>query len=147
MSRAPSHPEAIEEAATELPLAIGQLRRRLRSVATPSELNLSQLGTLARLHRQGVLSTSELARVEAMKAQSMSAILGSLEKAGLVGRQPHPTDRRKVEFFLTEEGKEALRQRSGAKREWLLAAMAGLDSDEQSLLVSAIPLIKRLAES
>jgi DNA-binding MarR family transcriptional regulator len=147
MGKPPPLSKAVEEAATELPLAIGQLRRRLGSAAAPTELNLSQLGTLARLHRQGPMSAAQLARAESMKPQSMGAILGSLERAGLVGRQPHSTDKRQIEFFLTAEGGEAIRQRSSAKRAWLLSAMAELAPEEQSILVSAIRLIKRLAES
>jgi hypothetical protein len=44
---------ALEHAVVELSLAIGQLRRRLRSEANPRELNLSQLGTMVRLEQNG----------------------------------------------------------------------------------------------
>jgi len=147
MSKPPSLPKRVDDAASELPLAISQLRRRLASVAAPTELNLSQLGTLARLARQGAMSAAQLARAESMRPQSMGAILGSLERSGLVGRQPHPTDRRQVAFSLTAAGQEAIRQRSSAKRDWLLAAIARLEPGEQSSLVDAIRVIKRLAES
>ena len=62
-------------------------------------------------------------------------------------RRPHPTDGRQVLFGLTLEGTEARRQRHLAKREWLLAAMAKLDPDEQESLIAAAALLKRLAES
>ena len=147
MSNSPALPKRVDEAATELPPAISQLRRRLASVAAPTELNLSQLGTLARLSRQGPMSAAQLARAESMKPQSMGAILGSLERSGLVGRQPHATDRRQVAFSLTAAGREAIRQRSSAKRAWLLAAIARLEPHEQQSLLDAIRVIKRLAES
>jgi DNA-binding MarR family transcriptional regulator len=136
-----------EIAVTELSLAIGQLLRRLRTEANPSELNLSQMGTLARLEQHGWMTTADLARIEAMKPQSMGAILASLEQEGLVQRQPHPTDGRQVLFALTDEGAEARRKRSIAKRDWLLTAMAKFDPEEQRILISAAALIKRLADS
>ena len=40
-----------------------------------------------------------------------------------------------------------LKQRTVAKRAWLLAAMSKLDPTEQQTLISAAALIKRLGES
>jgi DNA-binding MarR family transcriptional regulator len=77
----------------------------------------------------------------------MGTTLADLEQAKLVQRKPHPTDGRQVLFGLTTEGTEARRQRTIAKREWLLAAMAKLDPAEQQTLIAAAALIKRLAES
>jgi DNA-binding MarR family transcriptional regulator len=137
-----------EAAATELSLAIGQLVRRLRMEANPGELSWSQIAVLARLDKAGgMMTTAELARAERVKPQSMGTTLSDLEQAGLVQRRPHPSDGRQVLFALTPEGLEARRQRSIAKRAWLLDAMAKLDAAEQQTLTSAAALIKRLAES
>jgi DNA-binding MarR family transcriptional regulator len=144
MTDAPISPEP---AVAELSLAIGQLVRRLRTEANPDELTWSQLAVLARLDRLGPMTTADLARAEFVKPQSMGTTLADLEQAGLVQRKPHPTDGRQVLFALTAEGIEARRQRTIAKREWLLAAMAKLDPAEQRTLVAAAALIKRLAES
>jgi DNA-binding MarR family transcriptional regulator len=146
MNETPDPPVATETAVTELSLAIGQLVRRLRAEANPGELTWSQIATLARLDKVGWMTTADLARSEFVKPQSMGTTLGDLEQAGLVQRRPHPTDGRQVLFGLTVEGTEARRQRSIAKREWLLAAMAKLDPAEQQTLISAAALIKRLAE-
>jgi DNA-binding MarR family transcriptional regulator len=140
-------PAIPETAVAELSLAIGQLVRRLRAEANPGELSWSQMTALARLDKAGWMTTADLARSEFVKPQSMGTTLADLEQAGLVQRRPHPTDRRQVLFGLTVEGTETRRQRNIAKREWLLAAMAKLDPDEQQSLISAAALIKRLAES
>jgi DNA-binding MarR family transcriptional regulator len=137
-------PEAI---VIELTMAVGQLLRRLRSETNPDGLSWSQSTALARLERGGPTTTADLARAEAVKPQSMGATLAELEREGLVARHPHPTDGRQVLFALTEAGVEARRKRSAAKQKWLLAALSGLDVDEQRLLVSAIPLIRRLSEA
>jgi DNA-binding MarR family transcriptional regulator len=140
-------PLPLETAVTELSLAIGQLLRRLRTEANPSELSLSQMGVLARLDQQGWLTTADLARIEAMKPHSMGAILAGLEQEGLVRRRPHATDGRQVLFALTDMGVEARRVRSTAKRAWLEAAMATFSPEEQRTLADAAALIKRLADS
>jgi len=138
---------SLEEVVADLTLAVGQFVRRLRSEANPSELNLSQMGTLARLERGGAMTTADLAREESMKPQSMGTILAGLEQEGLVYRQSHPTDGRQILFGLTEKGVEERRQRRIAKRDWLVAAAAKLDPAELQALVAAIPLIRRMGES
>jgi DNA-binding MarR family transcriptional regulator len=146
MKRKTGATDPLESAVIELSLAIGQLRRRLRSEATPQTLNLSQLGTLVRLEQKGWATAAELARTESMKPQSMGDILKSLEEAGLVKRRAHPTDGRQIQFSLTATGVDMRRQRMLAKREWLLAAMSKLTADEQRRVVEVIPLIKRLGD-
>jgi DNA-binding MarR family transcriptional regulator len=138
--------KSLETASTELSLAIGQLRRRLRTEANPNELNLAEMGALSRLEKVGWMTTADLARAEAMRPQSMGTILTGLKQKGLVQRRPHPTDGRQIEFALTSTGMEAKQERRVAKREWLLAAMAKLTSEEQKILIDAIALIKRLGE-
>jgi DNA-binding MarR family transcriptional regulator len=140
-------PTSLETTVTEFSLAIGQLVRRLRTESNSAELTWSQTATLARLERAGWTTTSDLARSEAVKPQSMGAILAALEQEGLIQRRPHPTDGRQVLFGLTTDGIEARRKRSIAKQEWLLAAVAKLDLDEQQTLISAVALIKRLGDS
>ena len=138
---------ALETAATELTLAIGQLVRRLRAEVNPGELSWSQAATLARLEKRGALTTADLARAEAVKPQSMGTTLADLEEEGLVERRPHPTDGRQVLFALTAAGVEARRKRRIAKQEWLLARIAKLDPAERKILVAATAVIKRLGDS
>lgn len=144
-SRGP-HASSLEAAVAELLLAVGQLIRRLRSEANPSELNLSQMSALARLDQNGAMATADLARAEAMKPQSMGTILAGLEQEGLVERRPHPTDGRQILFALTAAGVEERRRRGIAKRDWLVGALAKLEPEELQTLIAAIALIKRLGD-
>lgn len=142
-----SHYPDAEALGADFMSALAQLVRKLRSEANPRELNLSQMGTLAHLERHGATTTADLARVEAMKPQSMKAILASLEEDGLVERRPHPTDGRQILFVLTAAGAAERKRRSIAKRAWLLAALATFEPEEMQTLAASIPLIKRLAEA
>ncbi|MBV8049344.1 MAG: MarR family transcriptional regulator [Paludibacterium sp.] len=140
-------PTPQEQATTELMLALGQLLRRVRTEGNPNQLNLSQIAVMARLEQQGWLTTAELARIEAMKPQSMGAILAGLAQEGLVEHRPHPTDGRQKLFGLTAAGAAVRQTRVNAKRAWLLTAVGRLSADEVRTLLAAAPLIKRLAES
>lgn len=132
--------------AADLTLAVGQLIRRLRSEIDSEGLGMSQTSALARLHRHGPMTTADLARAEAMKPQSMKAILASLEEDALVEREPHPTDGRQILFKLTTAGLDARHKRNAAKNKWLGAAIEKLDPHDIDTLAAAIPLICRIGE-
>lgn len=145
---APSHESTppLECVVSDLTLAVGQLLRRLRS-ANPGGLNLSQSGVLARLEREGPMTTADLARAETMKPQSMRTILAGLEEELCVERKPHPTDRRQILFAITRKGLDERMQRTAAKREWLLAQLEKFDSQDVATLAAATPLIRRIGDS
>ena len=131
----------------DLTLAIGQLIRRLRSETPAGELNLSHAGALSRLDREGPMTTADLARAEAMKPQSMKAILESLEEEGCVERGPHPTDGRQILFGPTAQGRAELQRRRATKQAWLVDALTKFEPAEIEALAAAIPLIRRLGEA
>lgn len=133
--------------AAELLLAVGQLARRLRSQGSTDGLNLSQLAVLARLEQNGRMTAADLARTEAMKPQSMGAILTALQAENFVRRRPDPHDGRRILFSLTARGTEVRKERSAAKRQWLASALAGLDASQRQALVTVVALIKRLGET
>ena len=136
----------LEIAAAEFALAIGRLRRKLRSEITPQVLNLSHHSTLARLEQRGWTTTAELARAESMKPQSMGDILKTLERKELVKRRDHPTDGRQIEFALTEAGLDIRRQRKLATRGWLFDVLSELPPEEQQQIIDVIPLIRKLGD-
>ena len=133
----------LEVAVTELLSVTGQLTRRLRAVSNTRELTWSQVAIMARLEEAGPSTTADLARAESVKPQSMGGTLAAMEEEGLVERQPHPTDGRQILYALTDEGREAKRKVSLAKREWLLAAIAQLSRAEQKTLLAAVDIIRR----
>lgn len=133
----------LEVAVTELLSVTGQLTRRLRAVSNTRELTWSQVAIMARLEEAGPSTTADLARAESVKPQSMGGTLAAMEEEGLVERQPHPTDGRQILYALTDEGREARRKVSLAKREWLLAAIAQLSRAEQKTLLAAVDIIRR----
>lgn len=146
MPRSTDSIPALESVVSDLTLAVGQLLRRLRN-ANPGDLNLSQSSVLARLEREGPLTTADLARAEGMTPQSMKTILTDLEEEACVERARHPSDGRQILFSITRKGLDERQRRTAAKREWLLARLEQFDSREVAALAAAIPLIKRLGDS
>jgi DNA-binding MarR family transcriptional regulator len=78
----------------------------------------------------------------------MAHTVAELEADGLVDRTPDPDDRRQILIELTERGREALADERARREGWLAEAIAAeLTGDEQELLMQAVPLLRRLAQS
>lgn len=90
----------VQQAAVMLQAAVDA---RLRSEG----LNWSRAAVLAVLRTHGPQPMRSLARYLLMQTQSLTDLVDRLERAGLVERTRHPTDRRVVLVALTEAGTAA----------------------------------------
>src|ERR1700677_3616914 len=122
--------KAIETGVLDLTQAIGLLMRRLRAAAASEELSWTEAAVMARLAKDGPLTTAGLARAEGMRPQSMGTAIATLEQLGMVERKPHPTDGRQVNIELTAAGAAVRNSAKDAKRTWLVQAIAQLDEQE-----------------
>jgi DNA-binding MarR family transcriptional regulator len=137
-----------DEVARALNVAIGLLVRRVRQVGAEGDLTMPESSALARLDRGGPATSSALAKLDQISPQSMGATLGTLEARGLVERSPDPGDGRRVVLSLTDAGLKALRDRRNARAEQMAKALsAGFTKAELGALMTAAPLLERLAQS
>ena len=130
----------------DLARTLGRLVRHMRAAAAQHELSLTESAVLARLGSDGPATTSDLARAEGMRPQSMSAAVATLEERGLVERKPHPSDGRQLNIALTDKGDEVRSSTKDLKRAWLAQATARLEDEERQLLARAGDILKRLLE-
>ncbi len=134
--------------AAELRIVIGALGRRLREQADVGDLTSAQKSVLLRLERDGPTTGSALARAEAMRPQSMGAIIAALEAEGYVAGAPDPSDGRQTIISLTDHFRDWVSAARAARQDWLLRALqARLTAREQHQLAGAVELLKRLLDS
>src|SRR6202034_4641753 len=90
-----ARPEADDELATRLRVAVTRLNRKLRqqSLAGLSPAQASALGTVNRL---GNPALGELAATEQVQPPTVTRLVTTLESAGLVARETDDDDRRVV---------------------------------------------------
>ena len=144
--KAPHEPAAA--LASELHALIGKLKRRLRGQASAGDLTPSQIAVLVHLEREGSATVSALARLEAVRPQSMGATVASLEAAGLVKGSPDPSDGRQTILSLTPACRDMIRTGRAARHEWLLRAIQSkLTSQEQAQLKAALALLNRIVDT
>jgi DNA-binding MarR family transcriptional regulator len=142
-----SSPERASALALELRTSLGKLKRKLSGHAGHDDLTASQVSVLLRLEKDGPATVSSLARAEAMRPQSMSAVIAPLEAAGLVSGTPDPNDGRQTLFSLTKMCRKRIQERRAAKQDWLTGTIqARLSAQEQEKLAAALEILARLVE-
>lgn len=139
---------AVLASADDLRSLVGKLRRKLQEQASPEEFTPSQSSVLLRLHKCGPATMSELARAEGMRPQSMSAIVATLEHAGLVTGAPHPTDGRQTILSLSDAAQNLIASNRAAKNDWLARAISSQYTErERADLVRGVELLHRLLDA
>jgi DNA-binding MarR family transcriptional regulator len=138
----------VEQVAAALQLSIGLLLRQLRQAPVTGELTMPESAALTRLDRGGPATASALARLEQISPQSMGATLGALEARGLIGRRADPADGRRAVMSVTEAGRQVLHSKRSARAQQMTRALsAGFTPAELRELMTAVPLLERLAQS
>lgn len=149
MSSRPTRSQADRAAALALEMhtLVGKLRRKLRDQTGHEDLTSSQASVLLRLEKDGPATASNLARAEAMRPQSMSAVIAPLEAAGLVSGAPDPRDGRQTLLSLTPKCRALIQERRAAKQDWLTRTiLARLSAPEQEQLAAGLEILARLVE-
>lgn len=91
------------------------------------------------------MTTSAMARAEAMRPQSMGALLAALEAMGLTSGRPDPSDGRQTMISLTDSCRSLIEKGRAARQDWLTHTVeTRLSPEEQKQLLSAMALLQRL---
>lgn len=141
-----SRPGAPPAAAVErLRLVIARLYRQLAQ-ASGNDLNLTyaQLSALARTQQHGPLRIGELAAYEQVAAPSLTRTVAPLAAAGLIAKQPDPTDGRSSLVTITPEGDDVLDRIRRTRSGLLARRMARLDPERLDALLAALPALEQL---
>jgi DNA-binding MarR family transcriptional regulator len=119
--------------------AAGKFGERLEAL----KLTPAQAGILGVLGRESGLSQQALADVLGMFPSRLVAVLDDMERAGLVERRQHPSDRRVSLLSLTAIGKKTLQVVGRVAKQHEAELCAGLNSGEREMLEK---LLARIAE-
>lgn len=92
------------------------------------------IATLRRANSDHTLTPTELYNLTMISSGGMTARLDRLQKAGLIERVPHPSDRRALNVRLTDAGKTLLDALLPRYQALLDRMTAGLTDQEQELL-------------
>ena len=133
------------ELAARLRLVLNRLARRLRN-QTPGDLSPSLTSALVTIELRGPITLGKLAESERVTPPSVTRMVATLERLGLVRREADPGDRRVARVSLTAEGSRTVLRTRTRKTAYLAKRLHKLDESERALLRAALPVLERLLE-
>ncbi|MCL7965335.1 MAG: MarR family transcriptional regulator [marine benthic group bacterium] len=104
-------------------------------------LTLAEFGMLEAIHHLGPMPLGEIQRKILVSSGGVTYVADSLEKRGLIRREPSVSDRRVRIAVLTEQGEKLIREIFPEHERVLEETMSGLDPGEQE---EAASLLRRL---
>ena len=133
------------ELAARLRLVLNRLARRLRN-QTPGDLSPSLTSALVTIELRGPITLGQLAASERVTPPSITRMVATLERLGLVRREADPGDRRIARVSLTPDGRRTVRRTRTRKTAYLAKRLHKLDESERAVVRAALPVLERLLE-
>lgn len=142
-----SETSKLANSASELRISLDKLIRQLRKHAYPGDFTSAQKAVLLRLDRDGPATVSALARMEAVRPQSMRVTVAGLVSIGALSGKSDPSDGRQTLISLAPSFRKNVRATRTAKDDWLFRALqARLSPHEQAELAATVKLLQRLVD-
>jgi DNA-binding MarR family transcriptional regulator len=130
----------------DLLFEINETARALRRVfdqrAATAGVTRPQWRVLARLKREPGLRQVELAERLDMEPITLCRIVARLEEAGLVERNPDPSDRRAWRLQLTDKATPLIKQLRGLAHDFAMEAMEGMEEADLRKLQQQLAAIR-----
>ncbi|WP_127355825.1 MarR family winged helix-turn-helix transcriptional regulator [Actinacidiphila soli] len=128
-----------------LRLVVARLHRQLAQASGNGlDLTHAQLSALARTQEFGPLRIGELAAYEQVAAPSLTRTVAPLAAAGLIRKQPDPSDGRSWLVSITDEGAELLDRVRRQRSELLARRVSRLTPEQRGTLLAALPVLELL---
>jgi DNA-binding MarR family transcriptional regulator len=119
---------------------VAEIDRPSREMAN---LSVSAFQTLAILEGAGEpLTARTIAERMLVSSASMTSLLDTLERRGLVERRPHPSDRRKVLIHLTEQAQQVVDQVLPVVHAVISEAVGNIAESQREPLIAALTTMR-----
>ena len=123
------------------------LLRRLRRADIVGDLSAPRLAALSVVVFGGPITLGDLAESEQVRPPTMTRIVTALEEQGLVVKSRDATDRRVIYIAPTMKGRRLLIAGRNRRIQYLANQIEKLDAQEQTILQSAIPVLRKMAQA
>lgn len=112
----------------------------------PRDMSLTSVATLSTLVRSGPRRVTELAASEGVAQPSMTAMITTLERDGLVERRADPRDKRAALVTVTDAGRDLVARRRRLGAALVTSTLGELSDADRSALADAVGALRRVRE-
>jgi DNA-binding MarR family transcriptional regulator len=139
--------EVIDECSGEVlevvPLVMRDIRNQLRKHGA-TEISVPQFRVLNFLGRNEGASLSRVAEYIGLTLPSMSALVDSLVAGGLVTRQTHPEDRRRMTLTLTKGGRAKFKSSRESTANYLGQKLKHLSAADRVTVTKCMKILRTI---
>jgi DNA-binding MarR family transcriptional regulator len=140
----PPTPDQVAIAILEtIPPSMRAIREQMRS-GLAANLSVPQFRLLRFVRRNPGTSLSPVAEHLGTTMPAASQLVERLVRAGLVTREQHPDERRRVELRLTEAGGATIAECDARTRAWLCERLSGLEPEDLERLAATLKELRDL---
>jgi DNA-binding MarR family transcriptional regulator len=137
----------LEKSARELlevvPIIMQDIRSEMRSRRSP-DLTVPQFRTLAFVNRNEGSSLLDVAHHMGLTPPSTSRLVDGLTARGMMAREDHPADRRRVRLTVTGRGLAILEASTQGTLSYLADKLSGVDADDREVIVKAMEVLRSI---
>ena len=115
------------------------LERYLEVELRRSDISLIRFSVMSAIFKNGgEMTPSEISESVYREKNSVTAVINTLEREGVVRREPSPSDRRSVKVVITDKGWKEANRLSPIAQELSREALACVDKDKVEDLVEIL---------
>ena len=118
--------------------------RLFEQVLRPAGFGMAYFPVIVALEENGALLQKDLAKIAHVEQPTMAALLGRMERDGIIIRKAHPADKRASLISLTAKAKRHLPEVKETMVQIAEQAVSGLNENERETLLT---LLKRVTEN
>jgi DNA-binding MarR family transcriptional regulator len=119
----------------------------LRKEDEASGVTPSRLSALSIIVFEGPIAPGDVARIQQVKAPTMTRLVAALEKQGLIRRVADPGDGRAAKLSATRKGKDLMQAARMRRLVRLGGALEKIDSRKIARLAEALPIFDEIVRN
>ena len=135
--------EPSQELLDVIPAVMREIRSQMRS-HTPEVLTVPQFRALGFVNRNSGATLSDLAAHIGLTLPSASRMVEALITRGLMTREEHPLDRRRVKLTVTERGRSLVSASKAETLAFLSEKLAGVGEGDKESVVRAMKVLRKI---
>ena len=139
----PSPEESARELLEVIPVVMRDIRSQMRSRRSP-DLTVPQFRALGFVDRNRGSSLSDVAYHMGLTLPSTSKLVDGLISRGLMAREEHPDDRRRLKLAVTRRGLSTLETSRSGTLAYLSAKLGNASGEQRELIVGAMGALRSI---
>ena len=133
--------ECAKEILDTVPLIMKDIRTQMRSRRT-ADLTVPQFRTLSFVSRNAGASLTQVADHIGIQLPSMSKLVDDLIRKGLLKREEHPADRRRITLFATSHGVKITEASRQGTLSHLAQKLGDISTDDKETIINAMETLR-----